>query len=439
MQPGDQRPDTPACDSTESSGDARDPCSGLVPTRAPSKVVSPEPGEAGQSAPQWPSRWWAEHECGNRRRCPHRMPLPEWWLLMAKRGIPFHPDVDIAMQMAKERIAVYRGSKPVLDEEARLVAQGIVLDALVVAPQPVERGWVNTSLSTVGGLVRWAQQVGEPLDRDYLLSKRTRDRFLNLGCRGIRDESVRNYRCRLDLIAVGLAGVPVGGSTTRTLKHSDPVHPHSPDDVATLWVWTQGVRPAKRRDRMVASVVLSLGCGLRSSELVHVRREDVSLDEHGVHVLVRSEDGGTRLVTCDEVWSRRLAAQVEATPPGHLLTSPWRRKAPTARALGNTLRDAQKVGTGRVFFSPRSLRNTWLVNRLTVGTPIPTLLDAAGVESIEALKGFLVYVPALSTAERARVLRSQSIPSGPAADGAASTTAALSAFDVDRDDDRGAR
>lgn len=72
------------------------------------------------------------------------------------------------------------------------------------------------------------------------------------------------------------------------------------------------------------------------------------------------------------------------------------------------------------WFSARSLRNTWLVARLTEGTPIPTLMDAAGLESIEALKAFLVYVPAMAPADRAAALRGHGTPATPVdPDGAA--------------------
>ena len=116
--------------------------------------------------------------------------------------------------MALQRIRTYQGSKPVFDEETRLLVQGIVIDALVVAPQPVTAGWVHTSLMTVGGLVRWAQTMAEPLEREHLLSQRTRNRFLNLGTTDLTDTSRRNYRCRLDLIATGLSAGPVAPTVT---------------------------------------------------------------------------------------------------------------------------------------------------------------------------------------------------------------------------------
>ena len=328
---------------------------------------------------------------------------------MAKRGVPFHPDSETAFQMALARIRAYKGSQPVFDEQPRLLVQGIVIDALVIAPQPVTSGWVHTSLMTVGGLVRWARANGEPLEREHLLSQRTRNRFLNLGTTDLLDSSRLNYRCRLDLIATGLTTGPVLPTVTRPMQTGEATDPHTPVEVATLWVWAQGLRPATRRDRILAVLALSLGCGLRAGELVRVTPESVHADADGVHVTVVA-DRGIRVVTCDRVWEDRLLGLVENTEPGHPLTSPWRRDPATARGLQNALASAQHTDEPLVWFSARSLRNTWLVARLIEGTPVPTLLEAAGVESIEALKAFLVYVPVPDAATRAASLRGHGIP-----------------------------
>lgn len=399
--------------------------------RTTGPVARPLPQPPANAGLDWPSQWWAEHECANRRRCPHVLPLPGWWLLMAKRGVPFHPDAEQSFQKALARIRTYQGSKPVFDEETRLLVQGIVIDALVVAPQPVTHGWVHTSLMTVGGLVRWAQTMGEPLERDHLLSQQTRNRFLNLGTSDLTDTSRRNYRCRLDLIATGLTSGPVAPTVTRPLQHGEAIDPHTATEVATLWVWAQGLRPATRRDRILGAMTLGLGCGLRAGELVHPTPESVSVDEDGVHVTVVS-DRGIRVVTCDRVWEDRLVEVAANTPAGHPLTSPWRADAATARGLQNAMASAQHTHPPIAWFSARSLRNTWLVQRLTEGTPVPTLLEAAGLESIEALKAFLVYVPALSAAKRAQVLRGHGIPATPA-----TATAAEGAVEgaVEGDDD----
>ncbi len=356
----------------------------------------------------WPSHWWVTHECSNRRRCPHQLPLPGWWLLMAKRGVPFHPDSEQSLQMALTRIRTYQGSKPVFNEATRLLVQGIVIDSLVIAPQPVARGWVSTSLAAVGSLVRWAQTMAEPLEREHLLSQRTRNRFLNLGTTDLLDTSRRNLRCRLDLIATGLSQGYVAPTVTRPLQSGEATDPHSRDEVATLWVWAQGLRPITRRDRVLGVLTLGFGCGPRASEMGYITRESVTFDEDGVHVTIVS-DRGPRVVTCDRVWENRLTELVTNAEPGRPLVSPWRTAPTHPRALQQALATTQHAHPPIAWFSARSLRNTWLVARLTEGTPVPTLMDAAGLESIEALKAFLVYVPEATPTARAVSLRGHGI------------------------------
>lgn len=337
------------------------------------------------------------------------MPLPEWWLLMPKRGVPFHPDTEQAFAMALRRIRTYQGSKPVFDEETRLLVQGIVIDSLVVAPQPVTPGWVHTSLMAVGGLVRWAQNNAEALEREHLLSQQTRNRFINLGTRDLLDTSRRNYRCRLDLIATGLTDGPVEPTVTGPLRAEEAIDPHTPTEVATLWVWARGLRPATRRDRALAVLALGLGCGLRANEYPRVTPESVTVDQDGVHVTVVG-NGGVRVVTCDRTWEDRLLDLVAATEPGHPLCSPWRDTPTNARALQNSLATAQHTHPPLAWFSARSLRNTWLVQQITQGTPVPTLLEAAGLECVEALKNYLVYVPEQTPQARAAALRGPALP-----------------------------
>ena len=336
---------------------------------------------------------------------------------MGGRGVPFHPEAGTAMQLAKARIATYKGSKPVFDQPTRLLVQGIVLDSLIIAPQPVTPGWVHTSLMAVGGLVKWALTTGESLDREHLLSARTRGRFVNIALAHMTDQARRNYRCRLDLIATALSGTPITPTVDKPAAFLEAVEPHTDAQVADLWLWVNGQRPASRRDRLASSLILGLGMGLRASEIVTVRREDITIDRAtatgaivGVHALITDTRGGTRTVTCTATWEQRLAEWVDGVEPGHRVNTPWRREATTARMLQSSLANAQHTVTPPVWFSARSLRNTWLVGHLTAGTPVPTLLDAAGIESIEALKAYLPWVPVLTGTGRAEVLRGGTAP-----------------------------
>ena len=141
-----------------------------------------------------------------------------------------------------------------------------------------------------------------------------------------------------------------------------------------------------------------------------LRRGDITIHTTsgtaaGVHAVVRDRRGGVRIVTCTAAWEDRLATLVEGVEPGRRVNTPWRTEATTGRMLQSSLTTAQHLVPPPVWFSARSLRNTWLVEHLIAGTPVTTLMDAAGIESIEALKAYLPYVPVLTGAERATALR----------------------------------
>ena len=129
----------------------------------------------------WPSAGWLAHRatCPRPRHCPHHVDFPGWWLAMSYRGIPHHPDRDRALHVAVRRINTFQGHPPLTPAGALFVQQAVI-DALVVAPQPVTRGWVSASLSAVGQLVRWAENTGQRLDRARLLSAESRDRFIHV-------------------------------------------------------------------------------------------------------------------------------------------------------------------------------------------------------------------------------------------------------------------
>lgn len=64
-----------------------------------------------------------------------------------------------------------------------------------------------------------------------------------------------------------------------------------------------------------------------------------------------------------------------------------------------------KTGPGRVRANAQRMRSTWIVTHLTAGTPVKALVEAAGVDSLEALTRFLRFVPELDTTVARRALR----------------------------------
>ena len=58
----------------------------------------------------------------------------------------------------------------------------------------------------------------------------------------------------------------------------------------------------------------------------------------------------------------------------------------------------------RARLTTQRLRATWIVNHLDAKTPIVALVEAAGVESLEAFTRYLCFVAVLDTAQYREVL-----------------------------------
>ncbi len=355
----------------------------------------------------WPSAGWLAHgsACPRPRHCPHPVQFPDWWLAMSYRGIPHHPDRDRALHAAVQRINTFQGHPPLSPDGAMFVQQAVI-DALVVAPQPVTRGWVSASLSAVGQLVRWAENTGQRLDRQRLLSDESRDRFIHVECRTLTKGARTTYQSRLDLIASVLLSQP--RSTPRVpIPAAGPLRPLTLTDEADLWAWSHGIRPKGRRQRVQAMLVLGLGVGVTRAEKVLLRPEDVTdHGDDGVAVDVTDpHTGEVRTVWCLAGWERRLREIAAATPDGHLLVAPWTTRPGVPRAHDQALWTACLRQPPPVEFNNVTLRTTWLCRHLEAGTPLKVLMAAANIATAERLVQLTLLMPDVSEGDRARWLR----------------------------------
>jgi hypothetical protein len=76
-----------------------------------------------------------------------------------------------------------------------------------------------------------------------------------------------------------------------------------------------------------------------------------------------------------------------------------------ARNRAGALAASLVVANGRPRCSASRLRSTWLVTHLAIGTRLPELARAAGLQSVTVLSDLREFVPPLDDAETADVLR----------------------------------
>lgn len=366
-------------------------------------VARPLPAPPADVA--WPSQDWLAHHatCSDGRRCRHHTVFPDWWLDMVTRGIPYAFDTDEALQRAAQRVNRFNGHPP-LQPEPLLFTRRAVLDSLVVAPAPITESWVMGSLAAVGGIARWVHNVGQPLTREHVFSEETRYRWVD-GAGHLTKESARVYAVRLELIGDHLTGAVVKRLPRATKVEEAPVEPLTPTEEADLWIWSRGLRPLTRRQRVQASIVLGLGLGLIRREKYLLVKEHVNVTSQGVSVAVTNPvTGATRRVACRRDWEDRLGALVFEMTPGHYLMAPWRSDPPSPNAGDESMRRAHKARPP-VDFNNLRLRNTWLCHHLQAGTPLKVLMEAADMAEANHLHNLLSLLPDVSVTEAHAALR----------------------------------
>jgi hypothetical protein len=77
----------------------------------------------------------------------------------------------------------------------------------------------------------------------------------------------------------------------------------------------------------------------------------------------------------------------------------------TSRNRAGALAASLVVGNGHPSFSAPRLRSTWLVTHLAMGTRLPELARAAGLQGVTVLSDLLAFVPALANDEALVALR----------------------------------
>lgn len=117
-------------------------------------------------------------------------------------------------------------------------------------------------------------------------------------------------------------------------------------------------------------------------------------------VLVRVGEPGTRAVPVLGRWEDEVL-ELKATAGDQYLVGGHSTSRNRAGALAATL----VVPNGCPRFSASRLRSTWLVAHLAMGTRLPELARAAGLQGVTVLSDLLPFVPALDQDEAAALLR----------------------------------
>lgn len=322
------------------------------------------------------------------RGVPGRRPSP-------RRGVPVSPHKRTdALGRAHAQVGRYRGLRST-GRGAVEFTQAAVRDVLGQARQPVTPAWVSYTTSVVGRLAASCEAQGVQLTRDAVFARSRIDRFLAQDCARLAAGTRAGYRSRLDAVAQVLLN---GGNDApwprASISALDVVVPYTYEQTGQMTAWARALRPYPRRERVQAVIALGLGAGLRPRDMLDVAGHSVLRDEHGVHLPLSGPagQGPPRTVTVTATWEDAVWEHAQASGPNLLVAR--NRGAVQAETLSATLLVASRGAAVPVTI--RRLRNTWLARHLAAGTPLPLLMQQAGLTTLAHFED-LLQVPNVMT------------------------------------------
>lgn len=249
--------------------------------------------------------------------------------------------------------------------------------------------------------VHWCwQTAGLPLDRDVVFRREVIAEYVAHGCQQMSPASAGNRRSQLLRMSELLLGPQHRTSRLASLPPPDPTSPYTASEVIALRSWADGQKTTYRRVNCHVLLALGMGAGLSASEVTAVQAQHVHADEDGV--LIEVTGARPRVVPVLAEWEQVLVQVASsAMRPDLFLFRPTREKT-HRNLIGNFV---DKTSPGRVRANAQRMRSTWIVTHLSAGTPVTALVEAAGVDSLEALTRFLRFVPHMDATEARKTLR----------------------------------
>lgn len=235
------------------------------------------------------------------------------------------------------------------------------------------------------------QTCGHPLDRDIVLSPAVIAESIER-LEGFTDASRRTFRSRLLAMSDQLTRAGSGRTVLPPISRSLQSAPYSAREVVGLRAWAGMLPTQHQRVNVAIGLALGLGAGLRKQEITGLRAADVMVDDLGV--IVSTGGGHPRQVPVLSEWANVVADVAgSALRPEQFLFRPRRTAELDRNAFGNLLRRTKPP----IPLTTHRMRATWIVGHLAAGIPATTLVTAAGMESTDALRLYLPFIPELNT------------------------------------------
>lgn len=245
-------------------------------------------------------------------------------------------------------------------------------------------------------LAAWAMGEGLPLDLEVILDPDTVERFVAVGLAD--DRSRATYRAALRRVGPLLTRRAPWESKAAPVAHRRVALPYTTAELDALQSDAR-VQPTVARVRAACALLaLGAGAGLDGRWVARVSADDVRV--HGDAVLVGVGEPSARVVPVLAAWEQDVL-ELAGFAGGEFLVGGRSMAKNRAGALAASL----VVANGHPRFSASRLRSTWLVTHLTIGTRLPELARAAGLQGVTVLSDLLPFAAALDADEALAMLR----------------------------------
>ena len=245
-------------------------------------------------------------------------------------------------------------------------------------------------------LAAWAAGERLPLDAEVVLDPDTVERFVAVGLAD--DRSRATYRATLRRVGPLLTTKAPWEAKPAPVARRHVASPYTPRELDGLRVAALA-QPTPGRVRSArALLALGGGAGLDGRWVARVAAHDVRVGDGAV--ILRVGEPVARVVPVLACWEREVL-DLAATAGCEVLVG----GNSTSRNRAGALAASLVVASGSPKFSASRLRSTWLVPHLAMGTRLPELARAAGMQGVTVLSDLLPFVPAIDDDQALAVLR----------------------------------
>jgi len=299
------------------------------------------------------------------------------------------------------KFAEYEPSLPSADVA---VIRSFVADSIALA-LPMTAYAVETLLGPVMRFVHWAVfVVGCELDALIVFDRDLIETYVReVLPRELAPGTRRNYRAWIFRVAE-VVNPDKNPRKPMPLNEKSMGAPYTESDIIALDRWAAGQSTPYRRSNAATLVALGAGAGLSSIEIAHLRRDAVTVRADGsVELTVFINGDLKRRVVVSAEFEEIIATQINDLQDDSFVFLPQRSRTENDVVSAFVAKTLHPRGTPTV--TVRRLRNTWLVTQMVNRVDVLTLMEAAGLQSLESISRLAQFVPRPTADQRDAQLR----------------------------------